>query len=117
MPRVSRCTVPYMPALTPDGLRKFWRRVDKGRADQCWIVRTRLHRTLYPSILIDGRHYLMHRLSWVIHNHREPGHGIVCHSCDVAHCVNPAHLWLGTDRDNVVDSYTKRKIAARRDGV
>lgn len=117
MPRGSRGTVPYLPAVTPEAVEKFWRRVVKGDADACWLVRTKIERDKYPGILIDGRQYLMHRLSWVIHNRTEPGPLLVCHSCDVAHCVNPAHLWLGTDRDNTVDSYAKRALAKERDGV
>ena len=55
-----------------------------------------------------GRRMLAHRVSWVIHNGDIPdsdaAHGtVVRHSCDNPKCVNPAHLLLGTQADNVKD--------------
>lgn len=35
-----------------------------------------------------------------------PGY-LVCHSCDNPPCVNPEHLWAGTDRDNTMDKINK----------
>jgi hypothetical protein len=31
----------------------------------------------------------------------------VCHTCDVPACINPAHLWAGTNADNVLDKERK----------
>lgn len=46
-----------------------------------------------------------HRLSWLIH--RGELEKQVCHRCDVPSCVNPAHLWLGDARENLIDCLTK----------
>ena len=47
-----------------------------------------------------------HRFAWLL-AHGEWPSVVVCHSCDVKHCVNPSHLWLGTVLDNTRDAAQK----------
>lgn len=48
-----------------------------------------------------------HRISWSLFRGKiEPGK-IICHHCDIPVCVNPAHLFIGTHKDNVDDMYKK----------
>jgi hypothetical protein len=53
-----------------------------------------------------------HRLSWEIHNGPVPPRVQVLHRCDNPPCVNPNHLFLGTQRDNVLDCLAKGRRGA-----
>lgn len=57
----------------------------------------------------DGikRSWRTNRASYVLFKGHIPLGKYVCHSCDVKSCVNPDHLWLGTNRDNYWDARNK----------
>jgi hypothetical protein len=52
-----------------------------------------------------------HRASWIIHNGKIPNGLFVCHKCDNKKCVNPDHLFLGTQKDNMKDKISKGREA------
>lgn len=55
-----------------------------------------------------------HRLAWELANHREiPAGMVVMHTCDNRLCVNPAHLKLGTQGENLKDMYHKNRQGRR----
>ena len=63
----------------------------------------------YGQRYIDGRPYLAHRWAWMEANGPIPEGMCVCHHCDNPPCINPQHLFLGTQRDNVHDMFNKSR--------
>jgi hypothetical protein len=55
----------------------------------------------------DGRIELTHRASWRLFKSEIPGGLFVLHRCDNPKCVNPTHLFLGNQTDNMADMYRK----------
>ena len=65
----------------------------------------------YPQFAINRRLQGAHRVSYKLYKGKIPDGLLVCHSCDVPFCVNPAHLFLGTGIDNQQDSIKKGRTA------
>lgn len=55
----------------------------------------------------ERRTLLAHRWAWTLKHGEIPAGLYICHHCDVPQCVNPAHLFAGTARDNVQDALVK----------
>lgn len=53
---------------------------------------------------------LAHRLSFHLHNGEIPRGLFVLHRCDTPACCNPAHLFLGTNKDNCDDRDAKNRV-------
>jgi len=78
----------------------------------CWLWTGHKNSQGYGNFRMNGRLEKAHRASYMIHNDFRPiPNGMaVCHSCDVPSCVNPAHLFLGTAKDNMQDSLSKSRF-------
>lgn len=58
-------------------------------------------------VSLGNKNRMAARVAYVIFKRRPIGNLQVCHSCDNLLCVNPEHLWLGTQKDNIADMYRK----------
>lgn len=98
--------------FTADRLEAFWSRVRKRGADDCWLWTGSLNpsRGYGSTGLPGGITIAAHRVSWLIHNGVIPADVHVLHTCDVRICVNPAHLWLGTNTENMADRDRKERM-------
>ena len=61
----------------------------------------------YGVIWYQGRQTYTHRVAYELANGPIPDGMQVCHKCDVSSCINPTHLFLGTQRDNIHDMMRK----------
>lgn len=93
---------------------RFWKRVWIGGEDDCWPWRKKLNDAGY-GIFSDGSvASRAHRVSWTIKHGPIPSGLIVRHRCDIRSCVNPAHLELGTQADNVNDMMDRKRHGSRK---
>jgi hypothetical protein len=90
---------------------RFWKCVDKKGDDDCWFWQRPASSNGYGRIRVreTGKEESAHRVSWWMHNERQeiPKGMVVMHSCDNKLCVNPAHLSLGSAKDNTQDMIRK----------
>ncbi len=88
---------------------RFWGRVDKS--GECWLWTGNRYPNGYGRVWWKGASHGAHRVAWELATTAWPGDSQVLHRCDNPQCVNPAHLFLGTQRDNMRDRLTKGKYA------
>ncbi len=100
----KRCVRPdHLQVITYESY--FWEHVNK--TETCWLWTGNLHEFGYGKMTIGNKSVNCHRFSWELHNGTITDGSHVLHSCDVPACVNPAHLFLGTARDNIDDMMAK----------
>jgi hypothetical protein len=98
---------------------RFWRYVEKRDPGVCWewtgnkspygYGRLQYKRNGHPKVV------LAHRFSYALHYGQFPDELHVLHTCDNPGCVNPSHLFLGTNLDNIHDRMQKGR--SHRKGV
>lgn len=102
------CLKKYEHAFCSDKCRLWsYVKVENG----CWVFQGGRDRAGYGKFG-SGR---AHRASYKIFKGDVPDNLLVCHTCDNPPCVNPDHLWLGTNSDNQKDSIKKgRRILLKK---
>ena len=96
---------------------RFWAKVDVRGPEDCWEWLAGKTHNGYGMIGKGGRHNGMlraHRVSWELANGPIPDGLCVLHHCDNPGCVNPLHLWIGTNADNQQDMAQKGRAASNK---
>lgn len=105
---------------------RFWSKVDKNGpvhpalGTRCWLW-TGSVAPVYGQIHLGhpytpgSKHWKTHRFSWELHHGPIPDGCVVLHRCDIPRCVNPEHLSIGTQKDNIHDClYKGRRFGVRK---
>lgn len=101
-----------LPKVSVDS--RFWDKVNKGSVDDCWEYLGRLNHDGYGQFDHHNTASVAHRFSWELSFGKIPDGIYVCHKCDNPSCVNPNHLFLGTQKDNMEDMVKKGRGADKR---
>ncbi len=86
---------------------RFWEKVDKKGKGECWEWKAFCGNHGYGQIGFRGKMEQAHRISYELNVGKIPEGLCVLHHCDNTACVNPAHLFLGTQGDNMIDMSKK----------
>lgn len=88
---------------------RFWSKVRKTK--KCWIWTGAKILSGYGRFGIKNKAYYSHRISWSLVNGTIPKGFQILHKCDNPSCVNPNHLFIGTQKDNMLDMMKKGRKA------
>lgn len=83
---------------------RFESKIDKTGDCHLWLAAT--WSKGYGQFTLNGKNHRAHRVSYQNYN-GDVGDKQVLHSCDNPRCVNPEHLYLGTNQENRTESYDK----------
>lgn len=106
--------------FTPSDIARFWSKVAIRGEDECWPWLGSIHPRGYGRFGFHGQIIPAYRASWVVAHGPIPVGLQVLHTCenryppgDFSHrrCVNHAHLYLGTNADNRIDSVVAGRVA------
>lgn len=85
---------------------RFWTKVSVKLPDDCWEWKANTGKG-YGMFWFGKVPMMAHRLSWIMLRGDIPEGMNVLHKCDNRKCVNPNHLFIGTQSDNVQDMIRK----------
>lgn len=89
----------------PRGEVLFWAKVDKNGPNGCWLWLGKLSKKGYGGYSYNSKHSSPHRYSYELHKGAIPEGLTVDHLCRVRHCVNPDHLEVVTNEENVLRGF------------
>lgn len=93
--------------FTQDEILRFKSRFVEGNKDDCWEWQGTIHKKGYGVFCVKSTNFHAHRIGYMMLVGPVSEGLCVLHKCDNRRCVNPNHLFLGTNYDNVQDREQK----------
>ena len=110
-PRKPKAVVTRAARVLPTLEERFWAKVDRSAGpNACWPwIGVRIP-SGYGQLWRDGRHRPATHIALGLAGRMVPAGMLVCHTCDNPPCVNPSHLFVGTNGDNAKDAQSKDRL-------
>lgn len=90
---------------------RIFRSINFNRGTGCWEWSRGLDASGYGKFTVKKRTVKLHRFIWELFTGEAVPQGkYVLHTCDVRSCCNPEHLFLGTQKENMLDASRKGRL-------
>lgn len=117
MAKINSSTTPTIDTIRSRSIERFMGKVERIPMTDCWLWAGAARPNGYGIFFLNGKTIGAHRAAYVLFRGQFDEALHVCHKCDNPSCVNPDHLFLGTQKDNMLDMVRKgRKVTPPQRG-